>query len=375
MAKRDLSLTERDQEEALRHRLPCSRSWGPPELLVEVVLPIAPKFSQIDMMLAFSDRLVIGEVKMRPASHLNVLETYEQVDGRFDEIRRVESAAGFDSESILPIMLLPKLGDADVKNARRQVVYEAGGSHVHVFNAGLGPNTLATRLDRGLRRRTSSRLVNGVGLQEWVRALIQEQLIPCGDLAEAIDRVRLQPPAPSSLIHRARWYDPTFRAKEREAALKRLEREGILEVAGAPGAGRRTLAEEAVGQYRWQRGFPSVVLPLLRKIQSEDQLCEVAFTRAHEAAENLNAEERFARLMGTAAAFTILDYDGPSQTAIRGFLDHVQQFRREIPDRSKSVWVIRSVAPIAEHLGCTLRLGAVSDTALFRLLRRAGPPP
>ncbi len=349
-----------------------SAEWGDVTVFIECVVPGIGRHAQCDLLVAFQDRLAICEAKMKDMAALRILDEVPQLNAQLDGFARLLKVRRQNEAGILPCFYLPLLSPTQARDTKTLLDTNKNALHLWVACASSGRLSLVNQLDAGLRNRVAQPAPAG-GFPRLILKQLRQPTVSCDGFEDARRWLQAQRPMPSSTMHRFVEYSPALRAHEWRAAKEALAQRGVVEIAGAPGMGRKTLAMDLAADLATSLGY-AYVPRSLKGVLSLEQLAETLWIALHGVAPKTAWNATLESLSQSASVFVIDNYDNASQPALMEWLSLVYGRVTSTEGREGASWIIVSVAPMLSHLGCSIELGPVSAEKLFSVLGRLGRP-
>lgn len=347
-------------------------AWGECFLFFEPTLPI-PKFgrpnshNQVDLLLAFNDRLALFEVKSdRERRTLRLPKIVDQINGQIAWLQGLlnDGNYGVTPGSFSKYLFLSRQSHAAAEELRRELIERHSAPHILPLGAADPTQFMNHFVARHWPRLSVP--AGGSGLQEF----LNDRMIAAGAHFLQFDSLSetsayLKTVLPTSRILPEEWYVPALRSAELSLAHSLLLKNGMVEVVGPPGIGKSTLVMELSNR------FDVEILPVsLKGIATSRDVGRVIYAALRcEPAEELSEQVIRRALLSEPHMFWIAECGECSTDALESFLT---QLRREARANtsSTSLWVIESTNPRPSLMGSRVELAPLSREAVSTMLPR-----
>jgi hypothetical protein len=338
--------------------------WGECLVFAEIGAPHrqASKSRQIDLLVAFSDRAALCEIKQgisRGSIHYNFQFAARQINSQLDTTRDLLKRAGLDERCLLPFLWSPNISRQDLND----IIVEKGRltfEHIAVSGANADfrllrladrdrnfayfPDSIIDRLSNWTGNHQSPKHVSSVLLGAIMRNHEATEI----PLLEFPDFLRLQEYLAESYEDPILVPDPDYisglRGETLNQGLAQLSQSRFVEVLGPAGIGKTGFIRELLQNHSRDKSY-AVLPPLVlhRKIDALSILRELAeHVGLYEPAQLgvLNQAQLFKQLTEGDFVYWIRDYDASSEAAVRRLAALVAASGAG----GKAYWIIESMA-------------------------------
>jgi hypothetical protein len=360
------------------------RGWGECYVFVETTLPRAAQTrsrrNQVDMLVCFSDRLALCELKANSVfPGTNKLGDWcVQVNGQIERLRGLLREGGYDEQALCHYLFFPNLGFDDLRKVSDGLDHPHSAHHI--WPAGAKPELRGKShlgrplyLTEALDRKLTSRALSPLGGQPGVQEFIHDRIVKGGGRFRSFDnfaitRAYLQTISPEMPILHDEWYVPGLRSEDLAACLGKLAG-GFVELVGDPGIGKSTLAKEVLETAG--RDFYEIGIP--KECRTTREVCQViSKSVCGESAEGIGEESLIQHLSSEPYTFWIRHYEEASAGPLENLLQKAEALRRK-PVAAQASWIVESVRPLAGLEGHRHELGPLDNRSVSRILERLRP--
>jgi hypothetical protein len=244
--------------------------WGDCYVFIEIPLPThdtsTGTHNQIDMLICFSNRIALCELKRHTVADQLVLDKiYRQLDGQIKWLKGLCRPTVVDKDGFLsPFLLLPNFDLLELRKIRTAWIDRYHGHHILPVGTATGlkeerdrnsnPFHLIEALEVRLGRSRSRTKAGQLPLQLFIHKKLEDagtQLQPFGNFNEAITYLRDNITSATATIPAAN-YVSNLRQPLLGEAIDLLNEKGIVEVIGAPEIGKSVLRQgDHTAEWLW----------------------------------------------------------------------------------------------------------------------------
>lgn len=368
-------------EDSLNHLVTWAASkeqeWGHCVLFFEVSCYRRPgEKGQIDLLIAFGDRIAICEVKngLMP-ERLRLKEAADQVTRQAELVRtRLDDRRWLPGQRPAPLLFFPRLNEGQLSEVHRMLNNEGAPQ---VRPAGCLPHPSAHRLS--LVESVEGWLKHpqfDVGKQRSLSELVREKLVssrfePVPTLDRLLRFVR-DFRAPSQLLRQPIWHIRSLRADALHSAADHLRDTRFLEISGPKGIGKTALIRDLMTEADLAKPFE---IPL-KGLPTVDQIARTLYSSVlgapAEDAHLVGEHSMLAELLQEDATIWVSSYDAESRVSLRDFLHTAVESSAQVPNVGRFCILIESGFPLEVYGLASVRLEPFTDIEVVAII--AGVP-
>jgi hypothetical protein len=322
--------------------------------------------SQIDLLLAFGDRLAICEVKRRPLEPHELVDAAHQVD--LQQKLVASRLKSFVTADRLPACLLffPHYSLSQLLACNRHLNNE-GAPHVRVAgcvaDADVHKLDLSASLDQWLRMPQIRRGVSAADVVQ--RHLITSSLAPVKTFEILVDDLR-RFAAPVSSLRQPSWHIAELRAVDRSTLLATLRSARFVEINGPELIGKSALLRDV---------FVHDLKLIPRQVQVREAYDSgTVLRRLYEyligPVRTLGEHEIIHMLIGLEHPVWISEVDTVSIVSLRQTIERLAATSRQLPPPSSAPWVIETRRLLQAETVPILILEPLGDAAVRQVVAR-----
>lgn len=361
--------------------------WGECYAFVEVPLPLPTskngsarlpsKNGQVDLLVAFSRGAALCELKgHQKAAYLDVEKCVAQVRGQVAWVKELLGGKK-GSLSVFPFLLLHGMFPGEMEVASNRVISNHTG--IEIRPTGAHPKLKGRRSPLGpyyFPEALEERLAGAFDIscpapRPGVHDLLLSKIVESGTELKQFGRFEdagyyLNHVVPDLHVRHDAWYVAETRQEELREAGKTLRKARVVELVGAPGVGKSTLARDLI-----MAGKYDVIEVTLRGCRTALDLCRKVQEELHGDSFDTLGDETYVRRMTLEPyLFWVRGYDEESAKGINELFRAVAGGELA---QGQSHWVVESRHPAAELAPYRHVLCAMDDRHISQIIERVEP--
>ena len=357
--------------------------WGDCYVFVETPLPTHDtskgSHNQIDMLICFSDRIALCELKRHSGADQLVLDKiYRQLDGQIKWLKGLCRQNVVNKDGFLsPFLLLPNFDLRELTKIRTAWIDRYHGHHILPVGTASGlkehrdgnnnPFHLIEALEERLSRSGSPTKAGQLPLQLFLHKKLEDagsQLQPFGNFNEAIAYLRDHITSATAPIPAAH-YVSNLRLAVLGEATDLLHGKGIVEVIGAPEIGKSVLAKEIIQR----SGYGSWELEL-SQCKTPHAICSKINDGMRGDSPQSRGYEEFLRMLAKEPLlFWVRKYDALSAKSLEELLRVFKSFK-STSEEVHARWIVESTRALPGLDDCRCELVPLDNQGISRILQK-----
>ena len=368
--------------------------WGSCYVFIEVVLPLPPRTerkiyrNQIDMLICFSDRLALCEVKRyRAVTEGDIAHWYEQIEKQGRLLDRFVEDNGLDRSCVSRFLFLPKSTAQHLMEIGRLLVDIHAAPHIWPSGANAAlrgvnrnrdaPCYLPEALEQCLSRRYTPISDQAMGLQEVLKRQLSRKgnrLLPFKGFKEVTHYLNRAFRSFEQPFVSEAWHIRELRGHALSAAKTILLDKGFVEILGVPDIGKSALVKDLINEFVSETSIQYKELPPLPHCNSLRDVVTFIYEKFYgDYPVGLGQQETLEHLARECCVFWIPEYTRTSITALQQFLQRIQSLYANARERVNAYWILESVSALQGSSEYQVELEPLANKDVAQILQRIKP--